>query len=192
LPRSGQRVQQALLFKAGDVFRQLVIFLLQALQGGAQAVGCVDARQQLLVHRRLADEVVDAVVEGLAEGIFALATGEQDDVAVVAAAGVALTNLAGELQAVHFRHQPVRQQNVGGTLGVLREGIGSAAGEAYVLIAGFAQRAADHDAGEFGIVDDEDAQLGVGHGELNELEGDVLSLRGRALTRRIAIMTALS
>lgn len=109
----------------------------------------------------------------------------------MAAAGVALTNLAGELQAVHFRHQPVRQQNVGGTLGVLREGIGSAAGEAYVLIAGFAQRATDHDAGELGIVDDEDAQLGLGMASSMSWR-DVLSLRGRALTRRIAIMTALS
>jgi len=112
----------------------------------------------------------------------------------VPALGVALANLAGQLEAVHFRHQPVRQQDMRGSLRMLHQCVGGAAGEADILVAGLAQCATDHDAGEFGVIDDENAQERVGHGKLNLLKGDVLSLLavGRALTRRIVIMTALS
>jgi hypothetical protein len=65
---------------------------------------------------------------------------------------------------------------VGGALFMLRQRISGAAGEADILIARLAQRATDHDAGEFGIIDDENAQERVGHGKLNQLKGDVLSL----------------
>ncbi|MOA50509.1 hypothetical protein D3C78_1735300 [compost metagenome] len=59
-----------------EVVRQLALFLQQALQGGAQAFGGQNPRQQLLADRGLADEVVDAAAEGGAEDVLGVAAGE--------------------------------------------------------------------------------------------------------------------
>ena len=161
--QAGQRVDQVALLQAGDVHRQHAVLVEQALQGVAQAVGGIHARHQLLVHRGLADEVVDATVEGLHQHVLAFLAGEQDDVGVVLGRLVQLAHPAGQLQAVHLRHQPVGQQHAGRALLQQAQGFGGAVGEAHVLVAGLAQSAADDGAGELGVVHHQDAEMGVGH-----------------------------
>ncbi len=163
--QAGGAVHQVALLQAGDVLGEQAVFHQQALQRVAQAVGGEHAGHQLLVHRRLADEVVHATVEGLGQGVVALLAGEQDDVGVVVAAFVELAHPRGQLQAVHLRHQPVGEQHAHRLLFQQVERFAGAAGEAHVLVAGLAQRATDHGAGELGIVDHQDAEMVGWHGK---------------------------
>ncbi|MNE37143.1 hypothetical protein D3C80_1309830 [compost metagenome] len=80
------------------------------------------------------------------------------------AAFIELANLGGQLQAVHFRHQPVGEQHMGRSLVERRECFTGAAGVADVAIAGLLEYAADQRAGEPGIVHHHDAEVGIGHG----------------------------
>lgn len=171
IAEAGEGIHQVAFFHPRDVFGEQAVFHQQPLQGVAQAVGCVDARHQLLVHCGLADEVVDAAVEGLAEDVLAFLAGEQDDVGVVVDAFVQLADPGGKFQAVHLRHQPVGQEHADRALFELLQGLAGAAGEADVLVAGLAEGAADHGAGKLGVVDDQDAEIGVGHERTREEDG---------------------
>ncbi|MNT89082.1 hypothetical protein D3C72_2297460 [compost metagenome] len=77
---------------------------------------------------------------------------------------VQLTDTSGQFQAVHFRHQPVCQEHAGRALFEQADGFCGAVGKAQVLVAGLAQGATDHGAGELGVVHHQDAEMGVGHG----------------------------
>src|SRR5690606_32990336 len=70
-----QTVAQVVLFQLRIVAGQQAVFLEQAIDQMGDAVGGIDAWQQLFAHGRLADEVIDPAVERLAKYIVAFPGG---------------------------------------------------------------------------------------------------------------------
>src|SRR5690606_29536655 len=104
-----------------------------------------------------------AAVEGLSQHVVAFPGGQQHDVGVVVGLLVALAYARGQLQAIHFRHEPVRHHDTGGPLLVHRQGCHGGAGEADVGVPSLGQRMAYDRAAELGIVHHHYAELRVWH-----------------------------
>ena len=160
---SGERVHQRILFQALVRFHQQLVFLQQAVLQSGQTIGGINARQQLLVHGGLVDEVVHALIECLHQGLIAFSCGEQHDVGEMIGGFVQSAHAAGQFQAVHFRHQPVGDQHIDGAAFQHQQGLLGTAGGADVGVASGLESTSNHGAGKLRVIHDHDGQIGIGH-----------------------------
>ena len=107
-------------------------------------------------QRRFADEIVDAVFEGLGDGGHLLLPGQQHDVGEVIAYLVQVADVTRQLEAVHDRHDPVGDDDIGRALLHHLQGLGTGFGETDVLEAAVLERLGDDDATETCVVHHQD------------------------------------
>ncbi len=109
--QAGQGIQRAQFFKLGVGLDQVLIVPQETILQGAEALTGPQSWQQLLIHQGLVEEVIDALLESMLQGFATFTRGQQEDVGEVVAGLVELAHRLGQAEAVHFRHQPVGDED---------------------------------------------------------------------------------
>ena len=122
------------------------------------ALAGANADAQFLRLERLADEVVGAGVEALDDILRSPPRGQEDDVHI--SAGVAVSDVPAQLDARHFRHFPVGNDQAIRAAPQHLQGLATVAGRSH-LVAEVGQRFGQHLRGETVVIYNEDSH-GIG------------------------------